>query len=271
MKQTDLFENTKEYLAKESTLNPNKIFPHIPSDNNIETCLDYLYNIRSEIASNIADLKEIISRMQSNLMKDKEETLSLHNNIEENQFEDTEKELIKNQLLIRPEEEVSTTLNMTRVERPSSLVDYRHYVTLKNELSKTSRSLPSGYSCGKKRGKRGKYVMYSEGFKAECIEEVKRNGNEKEVAKFYNIPLKKLKRWIEIGPKRLEGGGRKVMDPQMEIDLIDWINEEKETGNKITSKQVQDKAKTLSRVDKFLASKGWLEKFLKKYDIKIEK
>ena len=126
---------------------------------------------------------------------------------------------------------------------------------------------------GKKRRKRGKYLMYNELYKTQCIEEVQRIGSQgdKEIAKMYNIPLKKLKRWIEIGPKRLEGGGRKVMDPFMEQDLIKWITFEKQNGIKISGKQVQDKAKSLSRVEKFLASKGWLEKFLKKYDIKIGK
>lgn len=242
----------------------------------VDSCLDYLYNIRSEISSNINELKEILFQIQNSRKREKfdYETLSLVNNPEEYQEENEilTKEAFTNKFLLRNEDDVSTTLNQTGDNPQNNINDFKNYFNLKNELSSYTSDPLADSQTGKKRGKRGKYLMYSEAFKEECIEEVKKNnGNEKDVAKFYNIPLKKLKRWIEIGPKRLEGGGRKVMDPQMEVNLIKWINSETEKGSKLSGKEIQDKAKYLSKVDKFLASKGWLEKFLKKYDIKIVK
>ena len=260
----DNMQNKKSYLNNSYEIS------------SVDNCLDYLYNIRSEICTNINELKEILFQIQSSKRREKldSETLSLVNNpeeyIEENEI--ITKEAFTNKFLLRNEDDVSTTLNQTGDHNPNNIKDFKNYLSLKSELSNSAQD-PQCYSqTGKKRGKRGKYLMYSEAFKAECIEEVKKNsGNEKEVARFYNIPLKKLKRWIEIGPKRLEGGGRKVMDPQMEIDLIKWINSEIDKGNKLSGKDIQEKAKNLSKVEKFLASKGWLEKFLKKYDIKIVK
>ena len=235
-----------------------------------DNCLNYLYNIRSELSSHIEYLKEMIFQIKSNDLRQEPTTttLSLKNNAEEIQiYEEVDK--VFSQLPCRAEDNVSTSLNMT-TELHSSF--QRNYLQLKQELNNEGNiKYKISNHCTKKRGKRGKYLMYSEAFKADCIEEVRRHGNEKEVAKFFNIPQKKLKRWLEIGPKRLEGGGRKVMDPQMEIDLIHWIKSEKLFMKKITGKQIQDKARSLSRSEKFLASKGWLEKFLKKYDIKIEK
>lgn len=63
---------------------------------------------------------------------------------------------------------------------------------------------------------RGQYKKFSVEEKKEAIEEVNLGKEVHDVARERNIPLKNLKRWIVVGAKRKEGGGRKTMDPQME-------------------------------------------------------
>ena len=66
------------------------------------------------------------------------------------------------------------------------------------------------------------------------------------------------------------GGGRKINDLEMEKNLLRWyyfyhvIH-----GNKITTKEFKAKALELSNNSTFKASKGWLQKFRKRYIIKL--
>lgn len=89
----------------------------------------------------------------------------------------------------------------------------------------------------------------------------------KETAKYLNLSIKSLKRWMKSGIKRKKGGGRKILDPLMEKKLIIWFNEQKKMGKKITAKNIKQMAKRLSSNKSFLASKGWFEKFRKKTKI----
>ena len=45
---------------------------------------------------------------------------------------------------------------------------------------------------------------------------IKSGNSIKEASKILGISTKNLKRWIRVGAKRLPGGGRKVLDPDME-------------------------------------------------------
>lgn len=67
------------------------------------------------------------------------------------------------------------------------------------------------------------------------------------------------------------GSGRKIKDPCMVYHLLKWyysfhICE----GQKITAKDFRQKAKDLSTRNDFRASKGWFEKFKKKYKIELK-
>ena len=56
----------------------------------------------------------------------------------------------------------------------------------------------------------------------------------------------------------------------MEEKLVEWCNEiTQKKGIYITSKMVREKAMKISEDKDFLASKGWLEKFRKKFNIPI--
>ena len=66
------------------------------------------------------------------------------------------------------------------------------------------------------------------------------------------------------------GGGRKINDLEMEKNLLRWYYFHHVIhGNKITTKEFKAKALELSNNSTFKASKGWLQKFRKRYIIKL--
>ena len=66
------------------------------------------------------------------------------------------------------------------------------------------------------------------------------------------------------------GGGRKTQDPEMEMKLIEWYHDYHiEKNFPITARLIKKKALEFSLCKDFAASKGWLEKFKKKYNLEI--
>jgi hypothetical protein len=66
------------------------------------------------------------------------------------------------------------------------------------------------------------------------------------------------------------GGGRKVRDPIMVKRLLEWFKKTHDIeGIKINVRQFKKKALELSSFDDFRASKGWFEKFKKRYKINL--
>ena len=66
------------------------------------------------------------------------------------------------------------------------------------------------------------------------------------------------------------GGGRKVRDPIMVKRLLEWFKITHDIeGIKINVRQFKNKALELSSYDDFRASKGWFEKFKKRYKINL--
>ncbi len=55
----------------------------------------------------------------------------------------------------------------------------------------------------------------------------------------------------------------------MEKQLLDYYNRDK--GGKVTSREFVQKALDFSNYSTFRASKGWLQKFRKRYNIKLNK
>lgn len=134
-----------------------------------------------------------------------------------------------------------------------------------NESSKYSKGDSCYYHLNKKRSK---YAMYSKEVKRQCIEKAKLI-DVKEVAAKYSVPLKSLKRWIEIGPDRKKGGGRKVKEPMMEQKLSSWYRSLTEMGFSISPRMIKIKALEYSSNNDFNASKGWLAKFSKKFNLEF--
>jgi hypothetical protein len=66
------------------------------------------------------------------------------------------------------------------------------------------------------------------------------------------------------------GGGRKIRDPDMEKKLYEWYIDIHYTKKlQVTSRMIKSKALELTKLKDFNASKGWLEKIKKKYNLQI--
>lgn len=91
------------------------------------------------------------------------------------------------------------------------------------------------------------------------------------LSRIFGISSKSIMRWSKNGIIRKKGAGRKHIDPQMEKKLYKWYNMNTRKGITFTAKEIRNKAKELSTVKTFLASKGWLEKFKKNYGINVRK
>jgi hypothetical protein len=118
--------------------------------------------------------------------------------------------------------------------------------------------------------RRGKYKIATKEERKTAVEIAKEKG----IHQAFNetkIPKKNISRWLKTGLERRKGGGRKTQDPDMEKKLYQWIlEEEKEKGRRLSRAQIKHKARELTNVDGFKGSKGWLDKFQKRYNIKFQ-
>ena len=113
------------------------------------------------------------------------------------------------------------------------------------------------------------YSMHTPSFKKKLCELTQSHGL-KSVSNHYKVPVKSLKRWLTVGYERKKGGGRKSKDPVMENKLYKWYEEYHITNNQpVTSSIIKKKALEFRTNNDFYASKGWLEKFKKKYNLEI--
>jgi hypothetical protein len=205
--------------------------------------------------------------------------------IEKNYFKDTEIKLDVNSSNL-------SNLNNTDIKQPKSTKDSKEIIALKeikqkylnnsllsslNKIDESflsssrgaSYSLNSSFKSTSSRFSRQgmRYKMFSKSQKKFCLDLVKDGKDPKEVSDMCEVPLKSLKRWLEVGYERKKGCGRKVKDPELERKVLEWYNQRISMGKTPTPKEFVKKAlKTTTNRD-FLASKGWLEKFRKKHNL----
>ena len=116
------------------------------------------------------------------------------------------------------------------------------------------------------------YYMYTPEAKKFCVNLLlKEKISLSLIIKLTKVPRKSLRRWSIVGIHRKKGCGRKTKEPELEEKICHWINQMKLKGMLPTSNQTREKALQLSKDKKFIASKGWLEKFKKKFDITLAK
>ena len=114
------------------------------------------------------------------------------------------------------------------------------------------------------------YFMFSSEAKQFCLDLInKKNYPFDIVMKMCKVPRKSLRRWSYVGCDRKKGCGRKTKNPVMEEKLVDWYNLITKRGISVTAKMIRNKAVEISSDKEFLASKGWFEKFKRKFNIKI--
>ena len=215
---------------------------------------NYLSKIRYDIHNNLSEIQNIIFQLKSSMESNKV-------NVNENS---------------QSVNSFNQKLNSGKFKKNSKKKCFRIVrspIPVSNFLATSNNDKEKNLSQEKcRRSIRGKYNMYTPELKIEIIEKIKKEGkNINSVAQKYGVPVKSVKRWLHFGAMRQKGGGRKPKDPSMEIELMKWINERIARKEEIKPSRIQQKARDLSRFPDFKASKGWLEKFKKKYNIHVEK
>mmetsp|Transcript_995 Transcript_995/g.1506 ORF Transcript_995/g.1506 Transcript_995/m.1506 type:complete len:150 (-) Transcript_995:27-476(-) len=142
----------------------------------------------------------------------------------------------------------------------------------------------------KKRKRRSHDIM----FKLQVVEYAKKNTGGA-AAKKFNVDTKRVQQWkkqeeqllglvcgggaphngqMNVNKMRLSGGGRKKISPELEELVFQWIIQQNKKNIVVTRKSIRAYAKHLHsemKIEKeFLASVGWLNKFLKRHHLPLE-
>jgi hypothetical protein len=122
--------------------------------------------------------------------------------------------------------------------------------------------------------KRGKYRTYTDDEKNHIISFMAKHGIQKALEIFsggeHKITKRKLKSWIDSQHKIKGVKGRKSNDPSRDQALHQWCMDfQNEHGRPPSRKEATQKALELSGDRTFQASKGWLDKFSRKYHIEF--
>jgi len=85
------------------------------------------------------------------------------------------------------------------------------------------------------------------------------------VAKMFGVSINNICRWKRTTERRT-GAGRKVTNATLEKKLLLWLENmiQKNKGHLLTKGMIQEKARQWSGDQNFKASKGWLERFVKR-------
>ena len=116
-----------------------------------------------------------------------------------------------------------------------------------------------------------KKKSYDAAFKLNVVKYAAQHGN-REAARRFGVGESSVRDWKKQQDKlsdlpskkqRLPGGGRKPLDQEMEAWLKEWIEEQRSRHLRVTRSAIQKKA-TEIHGDGFVASRGWLERFLER-------
>ena len=130
-----------------------------------------------------------------------------------------------------------------------------------------------------------KINSYSTEFKLEAVRfAVECNSNYK-AAKKFNVDRKRIREWranqsklesASCKRKRLDGPGRKPFDLDIEEVLLEWVHEQRSNGFCVSRKMIRSKArflheekcKEMELPPTFMASIGWVQKFMTRHGSK---
>ena len=104
-------------------------------------------------------------------------------------------------------------------------------------------------------------------------------------ARVFKVDPKRIREWCKCEEKfirtpkrakRLEGGGRHVMHDAMEDELVRWITTQRAKSLRVSRKMIQSDARRIIQEEEdscttFIASDGWLRKFLKRNRFSLRK
>jgi hypothetical protein len=107
--------------------------------------------------------------------------------------------------------------------------------------------------------------------KLECLEMLSDGFTQRQCYRHLGIPIRTIKSWQRTEVTRHSGGtGRKVVDPKMVEEVLEWYGQQREMGILPTGDLLRKKALELSTVASFQASAGWLQKFRVRYNLLLD-
>ena len=128
-----------------------------------------------------------------------------------------------------------------------------------------------------------KRKCYDVSFKLEAIDCADKTSKQAAARKF-GVDAKRLRVWCsqreelvalkkngKSKKKRLTGAGRKTLDPDMEEALFSWIIELRGRNLRVSRSMIRVKARELSAVVGFKASRGWLFRFMKRNGLSLRR
>ena len=128
-----------------------------------------------------------------------------------------------------------------------------------------------------------KRQSYETTFKLKSVEAAEKSSKEA-AAREFKVDSKRIREWCrqkeqllalkkrkKAKRRRLDGAGRKPRDPEMEEELFQWIVERRSRHLRVSRRMIRLQARTLSPDDEFKASRGWLQRFMKRHDLSLRR
>ena len=118
---------------------------------------------------------------------------------------------------------------------------------------------------------RAHYFSYTSEAKKFCLSLVKEHKlSFVVVAKMCRIPKRNLRRWFLVGSERIKGSGAKTKYLKTEEKLFEWYKINKNKGVIFNGEMLRNQAKIINDDKAFRASRVWLNRFKKKYNIDFQ-
>ena len=129
---------------------------------------------------------------------------------------------------------------------------------------------------------------YSMELKKEAIKYAKENSINS-AAKKFKVDRKRVREWVQKEEKvtsmkgkrfRLDGGGRKLTDAELEEEVLNWIHQRRSNMLRVSRKLIMFKTKSIydekcgeneELKAGFVASNGWLMKFMKRNSLSLRR
>ena len=123
---------------------------------------------------------------------------------------------------------------------------------------------------------------YDLGFKLKVIEKAEHIGN-RPASRHFRVDERRIREWRKKkntlklesegkrSKRRLSGGGRKIKHEDEDRKLAEWIIQERSYRRRVRRRDIMEKGKELFRDEDFKCSRGWLEKFMKRWDFSLRR
>ena len=164
--------------------------------------------------------------------------------------------------------------NLSVCKSECCISELRRTCSISYKMADKEARIGSGLASSKKKKKRS----YSMEFKQQVVVYAEANSNRSAASRF-GVEPKRVRDWkngiekikaTKSKRQRLDGGGRKCNDEDLEEDLVSWIYEKRNKMLHVSRKMIMWKVKSIfdeknedpAIKESFVASCGWCEKFM---------